>query len=87
LSVAISILYFARVREAIGQDAEMLELPADVHTATQLMQHLAGRDARYARAFAEPAKLRCAIDQVMAPLDASILGAKEVAFFPPVTGG
>lgn len=83
----ISILYFARLREATGSDGESVDLPAGIGTPRELMAWLAARDDRHAHAFAEPDKLRCAVDQVMTPLDAPLGDAREIAFFPPVTGG
>jgi sulfur-carrier protein len=85
---AIAILYFASMREAVGLASEMLEqLPEGVSTARDLIAHLVGRGESHALAFAEPEKIKCAIDQEMAALDTSIIGAREIAFFPPVTGG
>lgn len=84
---SITLLYFARVREALGVGEECCDLPESVRTVRDLIVWLATRDANHAEAFAAPDKLRCALDQVMASLDAPLGGAKEVAFFPPVTGG
>ena len=84
---SVTLLYFARIREQIGLAEEQRELPGGIATVRDLMAWLAGMDERYERAFAEPEKLRCAIDQVMSPLDAATDGAEEIAFFPPVTGG
>ena len=83
----VTLLYFARVREAIGVAEEQRELPDEIATVRDLMAWLSRMDARHAQAFAVPEKLRCAIDQVMTPLEALIGAAKEIAFFPPVTGG
>ena len=83
----VSLLYFASVREILGRDAEERDLPDSVKTVRDLIDWLVAEDARYASAFAAPDTLRCALDQVMAPFDAALAGAKEVAFFPPVTGG
>lgn len=83
----VTLLYFARIREALGLDEEQRDVPEGVKTVRDLMAWLAARDERYAEAFATPEKLRCAIDQVMAPFDAPLEGASEIAFFPPVTGG
>jgi len=85
--MGIELLYFAWVREAIGRDGETVEPPAGVDAVAGLIDWLAGRGGGYATAFAEPARLRCAIDQQFAPLTASIAGAREIALFPPVTGG
>jgi sulfur-carrier protein len=81
--VRVSILYFAWVREGTGLDGETLDIPEDVATLGALADWLALRHP----VFADTARLRGAIDQVMATMDAPIAGAKEIAFFPPVTGG
>ncbi len=85
--MAVSILYFAWVREAIGRDGETLEPPAEVRDVAALVDWLAARGGGYAEAFADRTRLRCAIDQYFVDFDASILGAGEIALFPPVTGG
>lgn len=85
--MALDLLYFAWVRERIGRDGERVEPPAAVADVRGLIAWLAARGGGYAGAFAEPARLRCAVDQSFAPLDTSIVGAREVAIFPPVTGG
>ena len=81
------ILYFARMRQIIGKGEEDIVIPADVTTVSRLIDFLKDRDDAYASAFADPRIVRAAIDQAHAPLDASIRGAREIAFFPPVTGG
>lgn len=83
-TMAVQILYFASVREAVGRDSESLDLPDGVVTLGDLADFLAARgDA----VFAQRDKLRGAIDQTMARFDAPLAGAIEIAFFPPVTGG
>lgn len=79
-----TLLYFAWVRDAMGRDSETLSLPQTLTTLSELIDWLA---ARGDHVFAEPARLRAAIDQRMADFSASIVGAREIAFFPPVTGG
>ncbi len=81
------LLYFARMRQIIGKGEEDIAIPGDVETVSMLIDFLKGRDEAYASAFADPRIIRAAVDQAHAPLDASILGAREIAFFPPVTGG
>lgn len=81
------LLYFARMRQIIGKAEESITIPADVTTVSGLIDFLKGQDDAYAAAFADPRIIRAAIDQAHAPLDASIRGAREIAFFPPVTGG
>ena len=81
------VLYFAWVREQIGVGEELVDPPAGVATVTDLVEWLAGRSAGHAAAFANRARLRAAVDGVFTKADASIVGAREVAIFPPVTGG
>lgn len=85
--MVLDILYFAWVREAIGQDGERVDPPASVVSVADLLDWLAQRGEGYARAFADRSRLRAAVDQAFVPLDASIGEAREVAIFPPVTGG
>ncbi|MDG2405214.1 MAG: molybdopterin converting factor subunit 1 [Paracoccaceae bacterium] len=81
----MKLLYFAWVRERIGLPSEDLE--AQTGTVRDLVEHLRGREKRYAVAFADLSALRVAVDQELTGFDASIEGASEVAFFPPMTGG
>lgn len=83
----MELLYFAWVREAVGAGQEHVDPPADVANVADLVAWLATRSPGHAAAFADPAKLRAAIDQRFVPLDTPLAGAKEVALFPPVTGG
>jgi sulfur-carrier protein len=85
--VTVHILYFSWVREAVGLSEERVDLPTDLATPIDVMAWLAGRSPEHATAFATPEKLRCAVDQVMVDLNAAINTPKEIAFFPPVTGG
>ena len=83
----MKVLYFARFRKVIGRGSDEISLPADIATVNALLNYLVGSDAGIAAAFADLRTVRVAVDQSHCALDASILGAKEVAFFPPVTGG
>jgi sulfur-carrier protein len=83
----MDLLYFAWVREAIGVGQEQVDPPETIATVADLIAWLATRSPGHATAFADPAKLRAAIDQRFVPLDTALNGAKEVALFPPVTGG
>jgi molybdopterin synthase sulfur carrier subunit len=85
--VAIEMLYFAWVREAIGMGAEQVDPPAEVVSVADLIDWLAGRSEGHASAFADRARLRAAVDQRFVPLKAALGEAREVALFPPVTGG
>lgn len=81
------ILYFARMRQIIGKGEEDIAIPGEVKTVSMLIDFLKDRDESYAAAFADPRIIRAAINQAHAPLDTPIAGAREIAFFPPVTGG
>jgi sulfur-carrier protein len=83
----LKILYFAWVRERIGIDGEETELPISLTSARDIADWLAARGGGYAAAFADISRVRCAVDQRMVGLDEAIGSAKEIAFFPPVTGG
>jgi molybdopterin synthase sulfur carrier subunit len=85
--MAIRMLYFAWVRERIGTGEEVVDPPADVTTVAALVDWLAARDESHAAAFADRARLRAAIDQDFVAMTAPIAGAREIALFPPVTGG
>jgi sulfur-carrier protein len=86
--VAVTILYLAWVREKIGIAQEVIEtLPSDVNTPTALAHWLALRGEGYAEAFNDLSRLRCAVDQQMMAMDATFGSPREIAFFPPVTGG
>jgi molybdopterin synthase sulfur carrier subunit len=85
--VAVKILYFAWVREKIGKAEESLDLPAGIETVAQLVTWLKGRGPEYAEAFARAEVIRVALDRTHVKPTASIGGAREIAFFPPVTGG
>jgi len=83
----LKLVYFAWVRERIGKPDEELAPPASVMTIEQLMQWLAGRGEEYAHAFENPKVIRAAIDRRHVRPDQAIAGAREIAFFPPMTGG
>lgn len=81
----IEVVYFAWVRERIGLPKERVETSAS--TVAELVRELSGREERYAAAFADLTALRVAVDQELADFDAPLAGVREVAFFPPMTGG
>jgi molybdopterin synthase sulfur carrier subunit len=83
----VKLLYFAWVRERVGKGEEVVDPPAGVATVADLMAWLAGRGEGYAFAFENPKIIRAAIDRAHVKVGAPIAGAKEVAFFPPMTGG
>ena len=81
----MDVLYFAWVRERIGIPREQIETRAA--TVNDLVAELISREERYAAAFADLSALRVAVDQKLTDFDAPIANAREVAFFPPMTGG
>lgn len=83
----MKILYFARIRQIAGRGSEEIDVPETVKTVSELIDYLSSRDEGLAAAFAERRTVRAAIDQNHVALDAPIAGAREIAFFPPVTGG
>lgn len=81
------VLYFAWVRELVGAGEEEVAPPAEVATVAALIDWLAARSDGHARALADISRLRAAVDQQFVGMDAGLTGAREVAIFPPVTGG
>jgi molybdopterin synthase sulfur carrier subunit len=83
----MKVLYFAWVRERIGKSEETIEPPATVRTVDDLIGWLTSRGDEYAHAFEKPKVIRAAIDHTHVKAGAAIAGAREIAFFPPMTGG
>jgi len=81
----MNVVYFAWVRERIGLPQETVE--TDAATVNDLIAELRLREERYAAAFEDISALRVALDQELSDFDASLAGVREVAFFPPMTGG
>jgi molybdopterin synthase sulfur carrier subunit len=81
----MEVLYFAWGRERIGIPRETVQTGAA--TVADLVAELSAREERYAAAFADLSALRVALDQALADFDAPLDGVREVAFFPPMTGG
>jgi molybdopterin synthase sulfur carrier subunit len=83
----VRLRYFAWVRERVGKPEEEVDLPPEVKTIGELMQWLSGRGEEYAHAFENPKVIRAAIDKTHVQASAFIKDAREIAFFPPMTGG
>lgn len=83
----VKVLYFARLREALGMSAETVELPATVQNVSQLMASLAARGGVWQEQFDGCRQIRAAVNQELVADSAGIKPGDEVAFFPPVTGG
>ncbi len=83
--MALTVSYFAWVREKMGIADEVIDPPAEIATIADLVGWLAGRDERGAIAFAEPGRIRAAVGGTMVGPGAAI--GNEIALFPPVTGG
>jgi molybdopterin synthase sulfur carrier subunit len=82
----LTVRYFASLREALGEQQQLTDLPSPL-TVAALRQHLAGTTPAHADALRAGRAVRCAVNQVMAADDAVVPEGAEVAFFPPVTGG
>jgi molybdopterin synthase sulfur carrier subunit len=83
----MKLIYFAWVRERVGKNEEEVDPPSSVKTIADLIVWLKGRGEGYAYAFEKASTVRAALDKVHTRQDAPIAGAKEIAFFPPMTGG
>jgi molybdopterin synthase sulfur carrier subunit len=83
----VRLLYFAWVKEKTGIGAEEIEIPASVTTVAELMSWLKTRGPEFAHAFDRSEVIRAAIDHTHVRHNATIARAREIAFFPPVTGG
>ncbi len=83
----MKLIYFAWVRERIGKPQEDLELPAGIETVSDLLVWLKGRGEEYERALEYPDVIRVAIDHEHVDHREKIGGAREIALFPPMTGG
>jgi len=83
----VTVRYFASLREAIGKDAEEIELPSGISTVARLRSHLSSRGGAYGEVLAERKLVRSAVNQDMVKPTAAVKAGDEVAFFPPVTGG
>jgi sulfur-carrier protein len=85
--MSVTLRYFAWVREKAGLAEERVDLPPGVATVADLIAWLKTRGPEYTEAFARGEVIRAAIDQTHVKHTAPIAGAREIAFFPPVTGG
>jgi len=83
----VKLLYFAWIRERVGKPEEDVTPPGSVTTVGELVEWLKGRGEEYAHAFDNPKVVRAAIDKVHVRAEAKIAGAREIALFPPMTGG
>jgi molybdopterin synthase sulfur carrier subunit len=81
------LVYFAWVRERVGKTDETAELPPSIVTVADLLAWQAARGEEYEHAFQHASIIRVALDRKHARHDAPIAGAREIAFFPPMTGG
>jgi molybdopterin synthase sulfur carrier subunit len=83
----VKLLYFAWVREKVGSGSEEIELPPEVDTVADVIGWLRTRGPQFDAAFARPQVIRAALDKVHVKPQTRIGSAREIAFFPPVTGG
>jgi molybdopterin synthase sulfur carrier subunit len=85
--MTVKLVYFAWVREKVGRAEEIVDLPAGLNTVADLVVWLKGRGPGYAEAFGRPGVVRAAIDKRHVQPASPLAGAREIALFPPVTGG
>jgi sulfur-carrier protein len=86
-TATVTILYFARLREALGRDSERLALPPSISSVGSLREHLRSRGEVWDTELASTKPVRIAVNQDMATSDHPLSDGDEIAFFPPVTGG
>lgn len=82
----VDLVYFGALREALGRDGERIDPPSHILTVADLIGWMAAREQPYAAAFADPTRVRAAINRQHAGPADSFFGAQEVALFPPVSG-
>jgi molybdopterin synthase sulfur carrier subunit len=83
----VHLLYFAWVREMVGTDSETITLPTELSTVAALLDWLATRSPGHAAALADRSRIRIAVDQAFATAATPLNNPREIAIFPPVTGG
>lgn len=83
----MKVVYFAWLRERIQRPEEEIEFPSSVTTVREALAYLSGLGENYAYAFEKPEIIRAALDKKHVKPEALITGAREIAFFPPMTGG
>lgn len=91
----LNIQYFASIREALDRNEEELELPSDVNSVQQLIDHLLTANPHFEAVFKEGGvskggkgkKVLVAVNQTIVGRNHPLSQNDEVAFFPPMTGG
>jgi len=83
----VTLLYFARLREALGTANEEIALPESVIDVATLREALLSRGGAWAQELAASRPVRIAVNQAMAAAETPVTDGDEIAFFPPVTGG
>jgi molybdopterin synthase sulfur carrier subunit len=83
----MKVLYFAWLRERIGKPEEEVSFPPEVSTVRDAIDHLSAKGEEYAYAFENPSIIRAALDRAHVPAETPLADARELAFFPPMTGG
>jgi molybdopterin synthase sulfur carrier subunit len=83
----VKILYFAKIKELVGLDNEIIDLPASVITLEELKNYLILRGAPWSEIFLSNSATRCALNQNLMHSNFNIEAGSEIAFFPPITGG
>ena len=83
----VKILYFAKIKELVGLDNEIIDLPASVLTLDELKNYLILRGAPWPEIFLSHSATRCALNQNLMQSNFNLVAGSEIAFFPPITGG
>lgn len=83
----MKVVYFAWLRERVGVPEEEIAFPPGVNTVGEALAHLISLGENYAYAFERPTLIRAALDRKHAKPESALAGAREIAFFPPMTGG
>lgn len=83
----MKLVYFAWIRERLGRNEEIIDLPADVKTVSDLLEWQKSRGEEYEAIFEQTDTIRVALDQFHAEHSDPLAEAEEIAFFPPMTGG
>jgi molybdopterin synthase sulfur carrier subunit len=83
----MKVRYFAWMKRTVGVSEEEVTPPDAVATVGDLVTWLRTRSSGHAEALSEGAAFGAAVDQRTATFDVKLADAREVAFFPPFTGG
>ncbi len=83
----MKILYFSWIRERLGMGEEVIDLPGDIKTVDDFLAWLMSRGEEFEAALEHRDIIRVAVNQQHTEHDEPIGDAREIALFPPMTGG